>query len=222
MRFKAGFVTIGQSPRTDVFEEMADLLGPEIEVIEKGALDRLSCSKIRGLWPEKRDFPLITRLKNGTTVRVGRKKIIPLLQKQVRELEKEGVKIIAFLCTENFPEIKSRCALLFPSRILFHTVHSILRKGKLAVFIPLEEQREGARKKWEKTGLDVIVKVLNPYQKFNEIEKALVQIKKENVDLVVLDCIGYTMKIKERIRQKIRKPVLLPKSLLARTIRELL
>jgi protein AroM len=45
---------------------------------------------------------------------------------------------------------------------------------------------------------------------------------KKNVDLIVLDCIGYTLKMKEKLKEMTGKPVLLPRSILARVIRELI
>jgi len=220
MRFTIGLLTIGQSPREDIVSEMIDLLGPSVGIVEKGALDGLSRTEIDKLKPEKNDFPLITRLKNGTPVVVGKKKIVPLVQKGVCELEKEGVEIVALLCTEDFPQIESRCPLLFPSKILFNAVLSLVEKEKLAIFVPMENQKERARKKWRRTGLKLTVEVLNPYGDFSEMEEALRQVKKERVDLIVLDCIGYTLKTKEKVGQETGKPVLLPRVLLARTIRE--
>ncbi|MGB8952161.1 MAG: AroM family protein [Candidatus Aminicenantales bacterium] len=219
---KLGFVTIGQSPRDDVFDEISVLLSPEIEILERGALDGISDEEITGLRPEKDDFPLITRLKMGSSVVVGRRKILPLIQKQVEKLEEEGAQAIAFLCTENFPEIKSDGLLLFPYRILFHSVLSLLESGKLAVFVPLEEQKKYAREKWEKTGFEVVVEDLNPYLDSPEIEKSLMRIQRENPALVVLDCIGYSIRVKEKVRQMMGRPVLLPRSILARTINELI
>ena len=41
MRRRLGIVTIGQTPRTDVIPEMAEVLGPGVEIVERGALDGL-------------------------------------------------------------------------------------------------------------------------------------------------------------------------------------
>lgn len=34
---KVGILTIGQSPRVDVIPEIRDVLGPDVEIVEKGA-----------------------------------------------------------------------------------------------------------------------------------------------------------------------------------------
>jgi len=222
MGAKIGFITIGQSPREDIIPEILPLLGSGIEIVERGALDGLTQSEIRKLKPEKKDFPLITRLRDSSFAVVGRRKIIPLIQKRIGELEKQGATLSALLCTEEFPEIKSRRILLRPSKILFNCVNLLLSKGKLGVLAPLEEQRIEVRKKWERTGLEIFVEVLNPYRKPFRVEEVTSQIKKKNVDLIVLDCIGYTLKIKEKLKEMIGKPVLLPRSIIARVIRELI
>lgn len=64
---RVGFITIGQAPRNDIMKELYPLLGHEIEIIEKGALDEISINEIKDLKPEKDDFPLITRLRDGSS-----------------------------------------------------------------------------------------------------------------------------------------------------------
>jgi len=221
MRPKVGFLTIGQSPRMDVVSDMAAILGPEIDILEKGALDGLSQNEIGRLGPEKNDFPLITRLRDGSAVVVGKKKIIPRLQSQISSLEKERVQLTALLCTDDFSELRSQKLLLRPYQILFGAVTSILKKGTLAVLAPLAEQKAAVTKKWEKTGLEIIVEDLNPYQKPSVAERVIERIKNKNANLIILDCIGYSSRIKEKIGRQTRIPVLLPRSVLARMIKEL-
>ena len=38
---KVGGITIGQSPRADMVPEILEILGPQVEVVEGGALDGL-------------------------------------------------------------------------------------------------------------------------------------------------------------------------------------
>jgi len=222
VRPKVGFLTIGQSPRVDVVSDIAGILGPEIDILDKGALDGLSQKEICRLRPEKNDFPLITRLRDGSAVVVGKKKIIPLLQRQISALEKEHVQLIALLCTDDFPELKSQKLLLRPSQILFGAVTSIIKKGTLAVLAPLTEQKAAIKKKWQRTGLQIIVEDMNPYQKPSDAKRVIRRIKNKNVNLIILDCIGYSSKTKEKIGRATGKPVLLARSILARMIKELI
>jgi protein AroM len=217
-----GFVTIGQSPRVDVIPEITTILGPEIAVIERGALDGLSAEDIKKLGPGAGDMSLITRLGDGSSVVVGKRKIFPLLQKTIRELENKSVRLIALLCTDEFPELESRRTLIHPSRLLLSAAASIAKSGGLGIFVPLEEQKAMTARKWEKTGLSLVIETLNPYQASPEIKLGIERMKAKDVDLVVLDCIGYSIRTQAALQQEIARPVFLPRTVLAKTIKQLL
>lgn len=218
---KVGLITIGQSPREDVVSEMSPVLGPGLEVVERGALDLLSPRDIASLKPEAGDFPLVTRLRNGAPAVVGESRIVPFLQEQIDRLEDSGVDFTAFLCTDDFPGIFSRRLLLRPSRILFHMVRSLLGRGRLGLFVPLQSQRERAREKWGGSGLEVMIAIANPYGDSGGLDEELREMKKFRADLLVLDCIGYSLAVKSRIKEALGRPVLLPRTVLARAVREI-
>lgn len=220
MAIKIGFVTIGQSPRDDIVPEIAQILGPGITILERGALDGLVKAEIDRLQPEKGHFPLITRLRDGSAAVVEKKKVMPLLRKQIRQLADLDLRLIALLCTDEFPRLEPQANLLQPSKLLFHSVLSFLEKGKLGVCVPLEDQIEAARRKWKKTGMQIAVGALNPYLESPKHDQAVEKMRSQKVDLVVLDCMGYSKKTKERIRRLLERPVLLPRSILARAIQE--
>jgi len=106
-RVRVGMITIGQSPRLDVTLEIKDILGPRIEIVECGALDGLSPEEINELKPSKSEYILVTRLRDGTTVRVSREKIIDRMNRCIRKIE-NNVEIVVILCTGEFPMLKSK------------------------------------------------------------------------------------------------------------------
>lgn len=218
---RIGLVTIGQSPREDIMADMKRILPPDVRIMERGALDDLTRHEIEKLAPGRDEFPLITRLRDGSSVVVGKKKILPLLKARIAALESQGVNLSVLLCTGDFPDLESRRLLLVPSRILFFSVVSILRKGKVGVLVPLSEQKQKITARWQKTGLEVAVEVASPYGTPSDMEKASRIIKGQNVDLVVLDCLGYSLEMKRAVEDFTEKPVLLPRSILARFIWEL-
>jgi protein AroM len=57
------------------------LLNRDVRIVERGALDGLPRPEILKLAPEKGDLPLITRLRHGSPVVVGKKKMLPLLKR---------------------------------------------------------------------------------------------------------------------------------------------
>lgn len=212
---KVGFVTIGQSPRMDVVPEIKPLLG-DVEIYECGALDGLTIKEIQGLAPGKQDYVLVTRLRDGTQVKLSRNKIVKRLQECVDRLEKE-VDVIGVLCTGEFPGLKSKKLLVEPSLLSLKTVES-LSVSKLGVIVPDPRQVELTRKKW---GGGVDVESVSPYTgNEGELKKAAEALK--HCDVIVLDCIGYNINAKKIVRKITGKPVILPRTLMARIMGELL
>ena len=69
---KIGAITVGQSPRTDVTQEIEGLLG-SIELIQRGALDGVTADDITRMAPQPGEYVLVTRLTDGTSVRIAKK-----------------------------------------------------------------------------------------------------------------------------------------------------
>ena len=76
---KVGLITVGQAPRSDVVPDMAAILGGDVEIAEAGALDGLTLPLIASLAPEGDDEILVTRLADGSSVFIGKTKMIPAI-----------------------------------------------------------------------------------------------------------------------------------------------
>lgn len=221
-KMMTGAITIGQSPRTDVIPEIKSILGEKIEIIECGALDDLSQEEIRHLESNCKGDILITRLRDGTQVKVGEDDIIPRVEACIRKLEKQ-TPVILLICTGTFPEFKSKSLILYPERVLYNMVKSVLHKGKLGIMAPGVEQITYMQNRWRKIIPDVTVVSASPYIKNGEeIKLAAEQLNNERMDLIVMDCIGYTLGMKEWVKGITGRPVLLARSALARIAAELL
>jgi protein AroM len=218
---KIGLVTIGQSPRTDVTPILRDTLGSEVELIEKGALDDLAKKEIEKLAPMARDYVLVTRLSDGTSVKVARKHIVPLIQKCIRELEGLGVDFTLLLCTGDFPSLKAKKPLLMPEKLISNIVQC-MRGGKIGIVVPEREQIPQIKRKWKGKGMSIVITSANPYGESKAFEKAAKFLAKENVDLVVLDCIGFAPKVREIFRRLTGKPVLLPQTIIGSVLKDLI
>lgn len=220
---KIGAVTIGQSPRDDIIPGIRDILGPGVEVIEAGALDGLSLEEVKDFYPEPADFTLVTRMKDGTEVKVAEKYIVPKINSCISGLEDLGVEILMLLCTGAFPGIESKGILLRPDRLLGNIVKGILEKGRLGVIVPSSDQIPAMKKKWGRTNLDVVPGAVSPYTGTKkEIIETANKVKNSNVDLIVLDCIGFNRETKAIFREVTKKPVLLPRTILGRIAREII
>ncbi len=207
-RVSIGFLTIGQSPRTDVMEEIGEaLIGAA--VVEKGALDGYTPKEIeRRFGPKPGETTYVTRLKDGRQVRVAKERITSLLQQKIYELENERVDLIILLCSGEFPTLNSRKPLIHPDRLLKTLASEMIdRNMSLGILVPLQEQEEYARTRWVESTDKLVVAHASPYtdteEEFMEAAEKLYGSK-----LVVMDCIGYTYRQKKIIQRGVGAPVL--------------
>jgi len=215
---RVGFVTIGQSPRVDVVSEMLPILG-NIEIVECGALDDLSRDEIELLAPRESGYILVSRLRDGSEVKMDREKILPLVQRCIDRVEREA-DVVGLLCTGEFPELKSSKLLIEPSEILLKVVEA-LKVRRLGVVVPNPGQIELTKIKWSKVTEAVTVVSASPYTEgIEEIRRVSTHLR--NCDLIVLDCIGYTTDARRAAVEATGKPVLLPRTLMAHIIRDLI
>ncbi len=220
---KIGMITIGQSPRTDVVPEIKEILGSGIEILEAGALDGLSLEEVKGFYPRKKDYVLCTRMSDGTEVVIGKRFILPRMQQCVDLLTERGSEIILFLCTGKFPEFSCQRLLIEPQRILDNFLTALDGKGqKTGLMIPLREQTAQARKKYARMKGEIVIEAASPYAKQDEVRAAARALKKADPHVIVMHCMGYTQAMKDKVRAITGKPVILARSLVARTMKELM
>lgn len=220
---KIGAITIGQAPRNDVTVDILPILGDNIELIQAGGLDGLTHEEIAAFAPDEHDYVLVSKLVDGTSVKFAERFILPRLQKCIDVLEKEGVSLILFLCTGDFPNVlKSHVPLIFPYKIIKTIVPVLSTRSKIAVLTPDAMQVKQSEKKWKNYVSEVISIPASPYANPKELDAAAERLKDLDVDLIVMDCIGYTEKMKQDLRARTQKNIILSRTIVARLIKELL
>ena len=223
MTHKLGMVTVGQSPRTDIVPGMIEAIGQSVQVIEKGALDGLSLEEVRSLSPSERMGWLCTRLSDGTEVVVAKERILPMVQARIDELNQEGVEIIVLLCTGHFPRFESRCLVLEAQKVVDRCVEALIcDRNTMGLAVPLSEQVEQARQNLEYITPSITVVNASPYGSRDSLHRAAEVLRKKNVDLVVMHCMGYGEDHRKVMREITGKPVILANSIVARITGELL
>jgi protein AroM len=223
MKTKIGAITIGQSPRVDVVPEMEAILGPEIEVLQAGALDGLTRGQIAELLPGPDDWVLVSRLKDGSPVKLGESRILPRIQNCITKLEAEGAELIVLICTGKFPvRFQSTRPLIYPQPILHAVAPQLASHGKIGVINPDRDQIKQSREIWGKSVATVEAVAGSPYGEIAEISAAAYCLKGKAIDLIVMDCIGYTTAMKELVREITGKPVILARTIIARMISEMM
>lgn len=223
MTKKIGMITIGQSPRLDVVPEMQEILGGELEVMEAGALDGLNLEEVRQFAPRKGDYILCTRMADGTEVVVARRLIIPRVQRCIDLLARKGAEVVVFLCTGRFPEFSCKRLFVEPQRIVDHFILALDGEhAKIGLLVPLSEQIEQAGKIQSRLKGSIIIKAASPYVPGDEVSRAAEGLKKRGPAVIVMHCMGYTQAMKERVREITGRPTVLARSLVARTLKELM
>ena len=96
---RLGLITIGQSPRQDIVQDMLPILGSSQELLQRGALDNLTATQLQNLAPNLGEQVLVSSLQDGTSVVMAETKVVNLLQDCIQELEQKGAQCILLLCT---------------------------------------------------------------------------------------------------------------------------
>ena len=204
---RIGAVTIGQSPRDDVVPELSSRFGSGVEIVQRGALDDLSLDLVRAQKPVSAGTTLVSRMRDGTEIEIEKSFVLSRLQTAVQTLEAE-VQLILLLCTAPFDSLESEKPLLRPAQILDHIIGG-MRVGRLGVLTPSPKQIPAQRLRWlDCAREEVVVEAASPYLEKHRLENATMSLIDEKVDLVVMDCIGYTGAMRQRVRNMMRTPVL--------------
>ncbi len=219
---KLGILTIGQSPRPDILGELMPLFDNDIEILEAGALDGLSAAEIVKMQPGPDDRMLVTRLADGTVVHVAEEALMGCMQGQIQCLEEKGAKCIFVLCTARFQGLHCQVPLIQPGDILNETIPKRSHNSAIGVLSPEPEQVEATRRDWQGIVDRLEVLTASPYGSMAEIDGAASAFGQMDIDLIVLDCMGYTEKIRKRMEALSGKPVILSKTLAAERAAEIL
>ncbi len=222
---RIGFITIGQSPRVDVFRDIGPLLPRNIEIVERGALDGYTKDEVlEKLRPGEGEVVYVTRLRDGTEVMISKNIAIELVRTKIEELANEGVDLIVILCSGEFPEYRVGIPIIYPDKLLKSIVSSLNITGTLGVLAPSEKQIQYMRRRWSEIHQDLEIRAISPYtsslEEFTRIGKELAA---KNIRYIVMDCIGYTLKQKEALRSGLGQNSLIlnTRSIVARVISEL-
>lgn len=217
---KIGAITVGQAPRTDITGDMTPVLGKDIRIVERGALDGITQEEIREIQPDEGDYVLVSRMADGSQVKFAEKKILPRIQKAIHDLEKEGVFCILMFCTGKFPDVfHSEVPLLYPYDLLGAVVPVLAGDGDVAVLVPDRSQIRQCRERW--SGLKGRIKVVSgsPYHGMGEVAEAAEKLKGWDGELIIMDCMGYSQEMKKAVHAVTGKRVILPRTLLAGIVR---
>lgn len=219
---KIAGITIGQSPRFDISDDIRLYLSESIELVEYGALDPYAIDEVIDQFsPKRKSDILVTRMQDGTQVRLDGSQVSELVQRCIFRAETDGVDGIILLCTGTFDHLIHTVPLIIPQPI-FHAVVSHVANGqKVGVIIPESDQIMQAKQWWQDSGLEIEIVSASPYQDTGPLTYAALELKSKGISLICLDCMGYNTEMKQLVAEVTSLPVILPRSLIARLADEM-
>lgn len=221
MKKIVSFITAGHSPREDIMDELEQYLPREMEIRQRGALDDLTAEEVRTLLsPLPGEAVMTSRLSDGRMADFSKEKAMPLLQKAIDRECDAGASLIVILCTNQFDHLECRVPMIIPFDLLHRMVPVMKGNCKVGMLFPFEAFAEQMAGNWEACGVQAAYRCASPAEAENE--RYIDFFKKEKIDLLILDCIGYTYGCKDYFAQKLNIPVIHPRSLIVHMIRSLL
>jgi protein AroM len=213
------FVTIGQTPRTDLVPEMAAWIGTGADIVEFGALDGVPASEISALGPGPEDERLVTRLRDGSQVVVAKTWVEERLRSFLTELAGEDFFALVLLCTGYLPGLRVECLVLEAQAIVDHGVAALAHGARsVGVMVPLEKQIHELHFR-PRSDQKLITSHASPYEP-ERLEVAAGELAE--ADLVIMHCMGYTEEMRRDAARVCRKPVLLARRMVASAVEQLL
>ena len=97
---------------------------------------------------------------------------------------------------------------------------AICPAGKVGIIVPNEAQEAAALEHWSEQGVAVASAVVSPYEARGFME-AGEKFRNLPADLVAIDCMGFRVEHRQKLRDLCGCPVLLPTSLVARVALEI-
>lgn len=216
-------LTIGQSPRADMIPVISKYLPENLKLIEKGILDELSTEEIKALAPVDSKKTLVSRLRDGSSVTLGEQFVITALQRLIDECQTEAIDTILLACTGRFKPFDSGIPIVYPDYLLSHVIKGLFKEGELGIVVPLLEQAQSIKEKWNDTGFSCIIYASTPYDfQYESFINAAKQMDNLPVKAVMLDCMGYTDEMKKIMVEYTSKPVLVARNIVFSSLAEML
>jgi protein AroM len=216
---KIGMLTIGQSPRDDILPGLKEILGKNVEIVEAGALDGKTMDEVKKIPLKVEDYILVSRMRDGTEIKITKKYILPMMQEKLDLLESQGIRLTVIMCTGNFPQFRSKGLVITPKEILKGVMEGSLKKGRLGVVYPTAEQMPMAQPEWGRQGVEIYPDTVSPYEP-KDVEGLCQRLATQNLDLILLNCFGFPTEIKRKIATKTGKPVVQANTLVAHVLAE--
>lgn len=216
MSKRVAFVTIGQSPRPDVVEEILAETRTPLAVSEYGVLDTLSLAEVRDMAPAQGEECLVSRMRDGEEVLLAKPQIEARLRRCFASLDTQGFDLIVLLCTGQFGRFSLTTPFLEPQHAVDHVVQGLTYGiEQLGVLLPTELQIDTFH---GIPGLATRFGYASPYTARSAVELSAASAALAATGAIVMHCMGYTETMRRQVMAETGRPVLLSRRIVAHAI----
>ncbi|MEZ2126420.1 MULTISPECIES: AroM family protein [unclassified Sinorhizobium] len=218
-RHRVMFLSVGQSPRTDIIGDMLENLDVPIEACEIGALDGLSEAEINDLRVRPGELSIVTRLADGRDIVISKLRIAERMAKIAAAFQPNEFDLVVILSTGLFRDFESTCPTVNAQRAMESAVISLAAHGSAVGLIqPLQQQIE-----------ELDIPALAPYKIYASyaadgdkklLASALIDLA--DAEIIVLNSVAFTEADRQMVAKASGKPVVLARRIVASAIRLLL
>jgi len=220
---KVGMISIGQSPRPDILSIFQDDWGDRADIVEIGALDGVSHEDVEQMSPQEGDEVLVVKMADGQQHIVGRRYLIPRIELCADTLLQQQVTAMILLCTGDFRPFRYPIPFIVPQKIVNNMISALVGAGQVVgVMIPTGEQQKQMRRSLACNGIVPVFASASPHLGEQGIIDAAHQLKRYDIDFVVMHCFGYTREMRALVKGVTGKPAVLSNMLVAKVAGELL
>lgn len=196
--------TLGQTPRPDLVPPiLATLNSPDVDIV--GVLDGLEPGDIRP--PEPGNYPLKTRLSDGTEVATDCAFLQPRLQKLIDGCEDRTL-LHLVLSVAPFQSLHAEGMLIRPFE---HGCRALAQRHihEICVVVPHREQIFHARQKWAAAGFSAHIRCMQDRPENTAVEDWVGGcLKLHPADGVVIDFVGYSKTLTQKLESTLQIPVM--------------
>lgn len=223
-KIRAAFVTIGQTPRTDIVPEMAaeicaGLPPDSIEIAEFGVLDGLTGAELDAMQAREGEASFATRLRDGTEMVSSVARTEARLNVLLAEIDGQGFDIVVLLCTGTHIAPLANTLVVEAQRVVDATVEALAASSRrLGVILPLERQVDEFAERHDFARTARVI-AASPYSG-DDIEARAGALAE--CDLVVMHCMGYSEAMLAQVRRAVPAPVLLSRRVVAGVVRQMI